>query len=527
MSGAPDGLGRFNIELLMRNKFYIGVKRGKEYVCGDNANEDAKSKAVELLSEAIKRILRWRVWETQWIEETMDEWLIARDKLELQLREKYSDDVINDLLGMVDKFIGYNEQFLNHWHDVGDEVRRLIDNLMSGKAEAIIWEGEKGISVHGNYITLEVERTNTGGVTVQLKLSGLESVTIKAPDMFRKTMSRKEYKKFVEEVLKALRGGLEETDGTIKDGKAGMDTTQMWQVVVWALLYFGRMYVRISSINVNGNNVTITWHLRSSHDPLKGKILNNADKLSEEGLLALMFTAILGDGSADIAKVVINGRVYDEAVIGIAMSDEEFKRWEPLFERLKNMGFRSGKPNLINSNVVVVPFYGSNAIDLARAMINVLPPILRDVLDALGFEKWVNMRRIAEIELKWRRGESQVIVAGYKFTVHVREGDVRLVHWARDEVEKDEVIDALKARYGDGFTVNVHKSGEHLDVVIPMYVFEKYDDIRRQVIEMLCRKLEKTKDEKKRQIIIKHLRRLASTEGAAAVASQVVKHVKY
>mgnify|MGYP001770810735 CR=1 FL=1 len=50
-----------------------------------------------------------------------------------------------------------------------------------------------------------------------------------------------------------------------------------------------------------------------------------------------------------------------------------------------------------------------------------------------------------------------------------------------------------------------------------MYVFERYEDIKAQVIEVLCRKLEKMKDERKRRIITKHLRRLAPTKGAAAV----------
>ena len=131
------------------------------------------------------------------------------------------------------------------------------------------------------------------------------------------------------------------------------------------------------------------------------------------------------------------------------------------------------------------------------------------------------------MEVRWRRGESQVIVAGLKFTVYVREGDVRLEHRARDDVEVEKVIKALKAVYGDRFAINVYKSGKYLDIVIPMYVFERYDEIRRQVIEVLCRKLEKTKDEKKRRIITKHLRRLTPTKGAAAVASQVIKHVNY
>ena len=156
-------------------------------------------------------------------------------------------------------------------------------------------------------------------------------------------------------------------------------------------------------------------------------LLNDAEKLSEEGLLAFMFTVILGDGWVDIVKVPKSGRAYDEAVIEITMTDEKFEVWKPLLEKLRKMGFRSSGP-YSEGNVVNVAFYGSNAINLARAMINVLPPILRDALDALSFEKWVNMRRIAEMEVKFRRGEMSVDLAGYKFTVDVQKGTVVLVH---------------------------------------------------------------------------------------------------
>ena len=150
-------------------------------------------------------------------------------------------------------------------------------------------------------------------------------------------------------------------------------------------------------------------------------------------------------------------------------------------------------------------------------MISVLPPILRDVLDALAFKKWNNLRRVAEMEVRWRRDKSQIIVASYGFTVNVQKKTVELVHLARDEIETNKVINALRARYGDGLQTRVNKSGKYLAVIIPMYVFEKYDDIRAQVVEVLCRKYERTKDEKKRQIIAKHLRRLAPTKGAATV----------
>ena len=114
-----------------------------------------------------------------------------------------------------------------------------------------------------------------------------------------------------------------------------------YEVIVWALLYFGRMYVYIDAINVNEGDVTITWHLRSNHNPLKGKLLNNVDKLSKEELLAFMFAAIFGDGNARIAK---NNHGNDMAIIKITISNEKFKKWEQLLAKLKEMDFRNGKP---------------------------------------------------------------------------------------------------------------------------------------------------------------------------------------
>ena len=269
----------------------------------------------------------------------------------------------------------------------------------------------------------------------------------------------------------------------------------------------------MNKINVNEGDVTIEWYLRSSHDPLKGKILSDVTRLSEEGLLAFTFTAILGDGSTMIVK---DGRGYDEAVIRLTMSNEKFKKWEPLLRRLREMSFRWAKPKTVG-DVIRVPFYGSNAIDLARAMIGVLPPILRDVLDILNFEKWERMRQTAEMEVKFRRGEMRVVIAGYGFTVVVRKSTVELEHRAKDDAEVDGVVSALRAVYGDGFAVNIRKSGRYRVVAIPMHIFERYDDIRAQVVEVLCRKYERTKDEEKRQIIAKHLKRLtAPTESAVA-----------
>ena len=273
----------------------------------------------------------------------------------------------------------------------------------------------------------------------------------------------------------------------------------------------------MNSVNVNDSDVTILWHLKSySHKSFKDKILSNIDKLSEEELLAFTFTAVLGDGYADVEKLKINGRVYEEAVVKITMSDEKYKAWEPLLMRLKGMGF-NWSPVPANDGVVDVRFYGGNAINLARAMINALPQFLRDVFDALNFDKWERIKRIAEMEVKFRRGEMQVVIAGYGFTVDVQEGTVALEHKAKDDAEVKIIVNTLRARYGDEFHAYVNRSSKYLVIRIPMRVFRKYEDIKAQVIKVLCKKLEKAKDERRRQIITKHLMRLTTpTKGAAA-----------
>ena len=85
--------------------------------------------------------------------------------------------------------------------------------------------------------------------------------------------------------------------------------------------------------------------------------------------------------------------------------------------------------------------------------------------------------------------------------MNIYESTVRLMHQARDDIEVGEIINALKIKYGDEFCVYVNRSRGHEFVMIPMYVYERFNGIKEQAIGVLCRKLERTKDEKKRQII--------------------------
>ncbi|WP_054856936.1 hypothetical protein [Vulcanisaeta sp. JCM 16159] len=228
-----------------------------------------------------------------------------------------------------------------------------------------------------------------------------------------------------------------------------------------------------------------------------------------EELLAFMFTTVLGDRSADIQRIIVNGHTYDEAMIIITMSSDKFSNWKPILDRLWDMGFKWHRyPNV---NIIHVMFLSGYVIDLARAMISVLSLILHDILDALNFEKWNEITRIAKIEMNWRGGGSQVIVASYKFTVNILKGTFELVRPVKDKAEADKVINTLK-KYGYELHARINKHGKYLAVKISARFIERYSDIKAQVIEVLCRKLEKTKSERKRMEIIKAIIRLASTE---------------
>ncbi len=440
-----------------------------------------------------------------------------RVNAEVVLRRKYGDDVVDAVLKLIDKYINYIKSLRDYWirSGIGSEVRRIFDDLRSGRAEVVIWNNGSGFSVYGGRLTLSVHKTNSG-VLVHLELKGLEGVVIDAPDIFRRVMGEDGYGRFIEELI-GLRGGFAITDEYVKDGKPAMDTTQPWQVLLWSLLYHGRVYVRIGEVNVNEGSVTMSWRLiANNHNSLRGAITKNAEKLSDRAIHALMFTVVLGDGSAFIKEITSSTCTRLSPTIKIAMSNSKFEALEPILNRLSEMiGWSSYFDR--DGNVVRIVFNDDHAINLTRAMINALPLILRDFLDALEFSKWLRLRRIAEIETKPGMSGLSVIAAGYRFTVHVKGGTVELRRVVSNWARVNEAFNSLREEYGEDFIthIRINKDGRKLTVVIPIHVFERYGDIKEQVIKVLCRKYEAVNNEK-RQEITKALRRLAPTKGAAA-----------
>ena len=66
--------------------------------------------------------------------------------------------------------------------------------------------------------------------------------------------------------------------------------------------------------------------------------------------------------------------------------------------------------------------------------------------------------------------------------------------------------------------INTYRSDGYEVIAIPAYMIKVQNDLRIKVAQVLCRKYERTKDEKKRQTITKHLMRLTTPTKEAATA---------
>ncbi|WP_243671356.1 hypothetical protein [Vulcanisaeta sp. JCM 16161] len=268
----------------------------------------------------------------------------------------------------------------------------------------------------------------------------------------------------------------------------------------------GRVRAFINAVDVNVEGVAMVWQLRAnSHKSLRNstyEVLND-----KETLMAFMLTAVLGDGYAYIT---------DKPRIKLVIGTAKFRRWEPILNQLSNIGFKwSPQPG---RDAVQITFTAGYAIDMAQAMINIAPPILRDILDVLSIEKWQRMKKIANMEVRFRLGESRVLVGGEPFTVAVSRGSVRLLRKVRDWAGVYRVLEVLRGGYGEDFVsqVKVHRSGGYIVIAIPARLIEGREDIRAQVISVLCRKYWRTSDDSRRMEVVRALSRFASLETISA-----------
>ncbi|ADY02426.1 hypothetical protein VMUT_2230 [Vulcanisaeta moutnovskia 768-28] len=418
-------------------------------------------------------------------------------------------DVINEISRFLLNYLG--DKFKEYWFSsVSNEIKELIDSLTNNKSKILINETGKSLMVHvyGNRIGLNVNKIfPSGSIVVQLMIKGLSGFYIDIPDVFRKLMGKKEYRKFVEKVLIPMRLGWAATDESKReDNKPAIATTQLWQVLLWLLLYPGRVYVITPIINVNKSNITMVWQLRAhDHKSLKLTALNNAIRLDNVAFLIFILAVILGDG--DVTIEPLNNSV--KPMIRLAISSIRFENWRLILDRLKTMSIEWSK--IESSGKIDVVISTNYAIDLAKLIIGALPLLMRaflDILENLGLEKWSNLKLIANMKLNRRKGNAQIEIAGIKFTVRVTRSAVELQVLRKNETEADEIIKQVKNVYGKDFDIRKRKYDNKIKIIIPWVEILKHDDIKAKVVAKLYEMLNRIKDDKGRKWIIKNIRKL-------------------
>jgi hypothetical protein len=107
--------------------------------------------------------------------------------------------------------------------------------------------------------------------------------------------------KLPRERLELLQLGWRASDEGSNKGRPVMGTTQPWQVFAWATVRYGEIYIRIASVNLTREGVSVTVHLKANSWRQKWSKAEAVDLVISHlrsGERAPLLTMWLGDGKA-------------------------------------------------------------------------------------------------------------------------------------------------------------------------------------------------------------------------------------
>ncbi len=107
--------------------------------------------------------------------------------------------------------------------------------------------------------------------------------------------------KLPHERLELLQLGWRASDEGSNKGRPVMGTTQPWQVLAWATVRYGEIYIRIASVNLTREGVSVTVHLKANSWRQKWSKAEAVDLVISHlrsGERAPLLTMWLGDGKA-------------------------------------------------------------------------------------------------------------------------------------------------------------------------------------------------------------------------------------
>ncbi|ADN50878.1 hypothetical protein [Vulcanisaeta distributa] len=374
-------------------------RRGKKCLPKERIiDENIRHEVIEILNEVLKRLIYQRIWDTQWVDNTYIKIIEVANKELKQSENKYPKELIKIVREVLNTLLNHiNRELKAYWVVIGKEIKELINDLENGKVKVIVSKGKNTLSayIYEEHIELKANRIgNKNKIVAQLILKGLKGFKEVIPSVFKEAIDDEEYK----ETLEPLRLGFSITDEGIHNGKPSMSTSRIWQIVLWCLLYPSEHHLRIDAVNINKDDVTIMLHLIAlEHFSNKYMAFSIIRKFSKIQFLRFMITIVFGDGDITFER---RGNGSVRPMIRLSIGADEFKKWEDILNRLKELGINW---KIINTkNEVQIQIRGKNAIKLAKMMIDAIPPlitVLFNTLEVLNFDKWSKLKRIAGIEL--------------------------------------------------------------------------------------------------------------------------------
>ncbi len=184
----------------------------------------------------------------------------------------------------------------------------------------------------------------------------------------------------------------------------------------------------------------------------------------------------------------------------------------PIIERLNNINIRSSLGRQRGGNKIIIE--ESHAVELAKRIINALPPVMRallDVLEVFDLDKWSKLKQLANTELAFKLGDSQISILGIRFTISITpSGYVVLMVTSRD----NDKIDAIKRKLADlglneGIDYKVRykdrRGKRTIELTIRHNTVMRINELKKNVLKKLCEMLNRSR----REAIIKAILRLA------------------
>ncbi len=269
--------------------------------------------------------------------------------------------------------------------------------------------------------------------------------------------------------LELLQLGWRASDESEMKDRPVMGTTQPWQVFAWAAARYGELYIRVESVNLTREGVSVliriiarSWKQKWS----KGEAIDLDASHLRRGEWAPLLTAWLGDGKVKRRRM-LNGKY--ELVIAAK---------EP---------WRLG---LVASTYEAIVATGKEAFVKLRESAGVYG----ELLDLLKAHKWIYIKLATDngFRAAAKQNKNSITVAGvvmYLELVSGRGGSLVAKHFTRDLGNALAVADKLKTA---GLRPNIVKSGPNYVVYIAtadlLKLAEKDETVRRAIALYLAEK---------------------------------------